>query len=103
MTDHIDRAALLARIEGPERPEINDGAEEVDWILKCLQEAPTVKPEAAGAEPLPDTTARIEAARRGIAAIIARVEDPSGDELSEVLARATQELERLQERIREGA
>lgn len=38
--DVIDRTTLLAKINGPERPEINDGAQEVEWIMKCIQDAP---------------------------------------------------------------
>ena len=48
--DLIDREALLGRIYGPERPEICDGAEEADWILQCLREAPAIEPEAATIE-----------------------------------------------------
>ena len=38
--DIIDRQALIAKINGPDRPEICDGAEEVEWIMECIQGKP---------------------------------------------------------------
>ena len=35
--DIIDRQALIAKINGPDRPEIYDGAQEVEWIMECIQ------------------------------------------------------------------
>lgn len=36
----IEKEALIERIYGPERPEIYDGMDEVEWIMKCIREAP---------------------------------------------------------------
>lgn len=43
----IDRGNLINRIYGPDRPEINDGAEEVDWIIRCIKEAPDIRDQKA--------------------------------------------------------
>jgi hypothetical protein len=45
MHTFIDFNALMVRIRGSERPEIDDGAQEVDWIEKCLSEAPKLSPD----------------------------------------------------------
>lgn len=44
----IDRGDLINRIYGPERPEIYDGAQEVDWIVRCIKEAPDIRTEREG-------------------------------------------------------
>lgn len=41
----IDLDALKNRIHGPERPEINDGIQEVFWVEKCMNEAPALSPD----------------------------------------------------------
>ena len=41
----IDADALTRRIYGEERPEIYDGAEEIEWIEKCMNDAPTITPD----------------------------------------------------------
>ena len=52
--DLISREALLQRINGPERPEICDGAQEAEWIEQCIQEAPPASPWRPGTEPPED-------------------------------------------------
>lgn len=54
MKDLISREALLQRITGPERPEIYDGAQEVEWIERCIREAPPASIWKPGAEPPED-------------------------------------------------
>lgn len=49
--DLISRQALLAEIKGPNRPDIYDGAEEVDWIMECIDKAAAV-PSLTGAAPV---------------------------------------------------
>ncbi len=41
MARYIDADRLLKEIEDcPNKPEINDGAEEAEWIIKCINSTP---------------------------------------------------------------
>ncbi len=51
MARYIDADRLLKEIEdSPDKPKINDGAEEAEWIMKCINSAPAadVRPERRG-------------------------------------------------------
>ena len=54
MNDLISREALLQRINGPERPEIYDGAQEAEWIERCIRETPHASPWRPAAKPPED-------------------------------------------------
>lgn len=41
--DLIDRKVLMNIIKGDQRPVMYDGAQEVDWIMECIEKAPVVK------------------------------------------------------------
>ena len=36
MAKYIDVDALKKEIDGKNRPEINDGSDEVEWLCKCI-------------------------------------------------------------------
>lgn len=40
MAKYIDVDALKKEIDGKNRPEINDGSDEVEWLCKCIRTAP---------------------------------------------------------------
>ena len=62
--DLISRAALTERINGSERPEIFDGAQEAEWIARCIREAPRLIFEEPGKpEPEPADGLDWEAAK----------------------------------------
>lgn len=43
--DLIDRDKVFERYKhDPEKPEICDGAQDLDWLIQCLSEAPVIVP-----------------------------------------------------------